>query len=285
MKFKSKLFLAPMSGITDIAFRLRCLEYGAGLVSIPMINVNAIARSNKATINLLTTIPEEKPKSVQLFGTKTELIKQAAKIAYEATNCDIIDFNMGCPKDLILKQGAGAALLKRPEKIKEIVEALRSVNIPISIKIRIGGSEKSINALKNAKIIEKAGADMLIVHGRTIEQGYSGKANLQIIKEIKENISIPVVGNGDVVDEESAKRMLDETKCDYIMVGRKAIGHPFIFEKINHYLETGKKLNKEYGQKEEFLKYFELAKKYNIRESKIKQQSFYFKTPNLHIVE
>ena len=120
MKFKSKLFLAPMSGITDIAFRLRCLEYGAGLVSIPMINVNAIARSNKATFNLLTTIPEEKPKSVQLFGTKTELIKQAAKIAYEATDCDMIDFNMGCPKDLILKQGSGAALLKRPEKIKEI---------------------------------------------------------------------------------------------------------------------------------------------------------------------
>ena len=284
MKFKSKVFLAPMSGITDIAFRLRCLKYGAGLVTIPMINVNAIARSNKAAINLLTTIPKEQPKAVQLFGTKIDLIKKAAKIAYETTNCDILDFNMGCATDLILNQGVGAALLKRPKKIKEIVEALRaSVNIPISVKIRIGGSNKSINAIKNAKIIEKAGADMIIVHGRTVDQLYSGKANWDIIREVKENVSIPVVGNGDVFDEYSADRMLKETKCDYVMIGRKAIGEPYIFEKINYFLENGKILKKEYNQKEEFEEYLKLAKKYDVRPGKIKQQVMRFKCSDFKI--
>ena len=275
-----------MSGITDLAFRLRCLDYGVGLVTMPMINVNAIARSNKATINLLATIPEEKPKAVQLFGTKTDLIKQAAKIAYKKTDCDMIDFNMGCSKHVILDQGAGAALLKRPEKIKEIVEALRSaVDIPISVKIRIGGSDRTINAVKNARIIEKAGADMIIVHGRTVEQGYSGKANWNIIREVKQNVSIPVVGNGDVFDEDTADRMFKETKCDYVMVGRRSIGKPYIFEKINYFLDNRGILKKVYDQKEEFEKYLILAKKYNVRPGKIKQQSIYFKYPDYKVEE
>lgn len=274
----SKVFLAPLAGLTDLSFRLQCQSYGAGLVVTPMINCNAIVRANKATIKLLKTIPDEKPKAVQLFGSKTDVIAKAVKIVREHTNCDIIDFNMGCPDKNIISQGAGAALLKRPTKIIEIVKTLkRSVDVPVSIKIRLGGSEKSLNYLQNSKIIQEAGADFLGVHARTIAQGYSGKANWDAIREIKQNLTIPVIGNGDIWDEESAKKMFEYTGCDYIMVGRGALGKPYIFEQINHYLSTGNKLNKIYDFKKLFFDYLETAKKYNDLEyTRLKQHAMFF---------
>lgn len=277
-KFPGKVFLAPLAGITDVAFRLRCLHYGAGLVVIPMVNANAIVRKNKATLDLLKTSVHEKPKAVQLFGSKTDVIKQAAKDVVERTDADILDFNMGCPDVDIIKQGAGSALLKRPAKIKEIVETLKSaVNVPVSVKIRIGGSEKSINALKNSSVIEDAGADMIIVHGRTVKQGYSGKADWDVIKKVKENVSIPVVANGDVWDEESAKALFDATKADFIMLGRGAMGRPWIFEKIDHFLKTGRKSDKAYEYEAEFEEYKKLALRFDLtKESKLRQQAANF---------
>lgn len=273
MEFKSRYFLAPLAGITDIAFRMQCLRYGAGLVVIPMINCNALCRSNRATIGLLKTIPEEKPKAIQLFGTKLDIIEKAAKIAVKETNCNMIDFNMGCPDKNVLSQGAGGALLKRPEKITAIVKTLKNaVDVPISIKIRIGGSEKSINALHNAKIIEDVGADMIIIHGRTVSQGYSGKADWDMIKKIKEIVKIPVVGNGDVWDKKSADEMFQYTGCDYIMVGRGALGQPWIFEELN-----GTKNNGCHSQKQGFKDYLTLANKYdNMNNGRIKQHAMYF---------
>ena len=262
--FPSRVFLAPISGFTDLPFRMQCLKYGAGLVVVPLVNAKAITGKTKAALNVLKTTGKEHPLAVQLFGTDIGLIKKAVKIAREETNCDMIDFNMGCPEKKILSQKAGAALLRRPAKIKEIVEALKSSSdVPVSIKIRIGGSLRSLNALRNAQIIEKAGADMLIVHGRTIMQGYSGKSCLNIIKEIKENVSLPVVGNGDVWNEGDAKKMLEFTKCDAIMVGRGALGKPHLFEKLNYYLDNGRAINREYGQISEFFEYLGLCKKFN----------------------
>lgn len=277
-RLPSKVFLAPLAGITDVAFRLRCLHYGAGLVVIPMVNANAIVRKNKATFDLLKTAKEEKPKAVQLFGSKIDVIKHAAKEVVQQTGADILDFNMGCPDTDIIRQGAGAALLRRPAKIKEIVETLKSaVNVPVSVKIRIGGSEKSINALKNSSVIEDAGADMIIVHGRTVKQGYSGKADWNMIKKVKDNVSIPVVANGDVWDEESAKALFDATRADFIMLGRGAMGRPWIFEKINHFLKTGMKSDKSYDHIDEFEEYKKLAFRFDLtKESKLRQQAANF---------
>jgi len=261
---KRRIFLAPMSKITDLAFRLMSLSYGAGLVTIPMISSAAVSRNNKTAFQLLKTIPEEKPKAIQLFGAKIEEIKKAAKIAVEKTNCDMIDFNMGCPMRKITIQGAGSALLNKPEHIKKIITALKSsVDIPISIKIRTGITEKQTNAVKIAKIIEKAGADMLTIHGRTVKQKYSGKADWNIIKQVKESVTIPVVGSGDISSIQEAKEKLK--LCDAVMIGRAAIGKPYIFSK-----ETKNPI-------QEFFNYHKLAKRFNQDKFvNIKKQALFF---------
>ncbi|MDD5133039.1 MAG: tRNA dihydrouridine synthase DusB [Candidatus Nanoarchaeia archaeon] len=263
LKLKNNLVLAPMVAINDQAFRVLCKKYDCGLVFTEMINANAIFKTNKATLKKLSFVKEEKPIAVQLFGANTKMIEFAAKEA-EKAGADIIDFNFGCPDIKIIKQGAGAALLKRPTKIGEIIEAIvKTVNIPVTAKIRIGITKPDLG-LKIAKIVEKAGASAIIVHARTAKQGYSGKADWNKIKEIKENVKIPVIGNGDVFSGKDAYEILEKTKCDGIMLGRAAMTNPAIFKEINYYLKN-KKENK-ISNKEKlnlFFEYLELTKKYD----------------------
>ncbi|MFA5176117.1 MAG: tRNA dihydrouridine synthase DusB [Candidatus Nanoarchaeia archaeon] len=263
LKLKNNLVLAPMVAINDQAFRVLCKKYDCGLVFTEMINANAIFKTNKATLKKLSFVKEEKPIAVQLFGANTKMIEFAAKEA-EKAGADIIDFNFGCPDIKIIKQGAGAALLKRPAKIEEIIKAIvKTVNIPVTAKIRIGITKPDLG-LKIAKIVEKAGASAIIVHARTAKQGYSGKADWDVIKEIKENVKIPVIGNGDVFSGKDAYEILEKTKCDGIMLGRSAMTNPAIFKEINYYLKN-KKENK-ISNKEKlnlFFEYLELTKKYD----------------------
>jgi nifR3 family TIM-barrel protein len=275
-KFSGKLFLAPMEVVNDVAFRFMCHKYGSSMQFTEMIGINAVARGNKAVINLAKTLDEEKPVAVQLFGTKTELIKESIKILEndypEMIKPDMFDFNFGCSSENIVNQGAGAALLKRPGKVGEIISAMRSsTDLPVSAKIRLGINAKLPNYVKIAKIIEENGADMITVHGRYQSQGFLGKADLNAIKEVKQAVNIPVCGNGDVVDEFSAKKMLSETGCDYVMIGRAALGNPYIFERINYYLKKGRLLRQK--KKADLLnEYIYLAKKYEIKPSIINQQ-------------
>lgn len=262
-KFKSKVFLAPMADITNIAFRLMCKKYGAGLVSTELLSANAISRKNNAVMKLSITDKKEKPNVIQLFGQKSENMAKSAKIMEK--EFDIIDLNFGCPSLKIMAQGSGGALMKRPLKIGEIVKEVReAVKKPISAKIR-KGFDKKINGVEVAKICEENGADIIIIHGRTIGQGYSGKADWEIIKKVKQSVKIPVVGNGDIKDGESAKKMFKETGCDYIMIGRSAIGNPFIFKEVNEYLKSGKIIKQTKKDKiKDYFEYIELTKKFKI---------------------
>jgi len=285
---KSKLILAPMHNITNIAFRIMCKKYGAELVSTELLSANALARDDNLNLKLAVTNKSEGLVCAQIFGQNTENLVKAAKVLEKDTEnkkfsvpsnfdkfagFDIIDINFGCPSKKILNQGAGAALLKRKNKIKEIVEEVsKSIKKPITVKIR------SNNAIEIAKICEKAGASAITIHARTVAQGYSGKADWGVIREVKQNVKIPVIGNGDVVDGKSAEKMLKETNCDYIMIGRAAIGNPFIFKQINEYLKTGKEIKQTKKQKiSDFFEYIKLAKKYNIfsiSDTKLKAQEF-----------
>ena len=275
-KFSGKVFLAPMETVNDLAFRLMCHKYGSAMQFTEMISVNAVARKNKAVINLAKTLDSEKPVAIQLFGTKTELIKESIKILEhdypDEIKPDMFDFNLGCCSENIVRQGAGAALLKRPKKIGEIISAMRaSTDLPVSTKMRLGVTPGMADYIQTAKIIEQSGADMITVHPRYQKQGFSGKAEWQAIKEIKQAVNIPVVGNGDVVDEFSAKRLFTETGCDYIMVGRAALGNPFIFSRINYYLNKGLLL-KQKNKYDLFDEYLSLAKKYGVKSRIISQQ-------------
>ena len=264
LKLENNLILAPMAGVGDIAFRILCRKYGAGLVCSEFLSAESISRFNKNAIEKTNADKRERPVSIQIFGNKIETISRAAKFLEDKV--DIIDFNMGCPADKITRIACGAALLKNPEKIAEIVKTLKkSVSIPITIKIRLGIDEKSINAVKIAKIAEQNGADMIAVHGRTMKQGYSGNANWDLIKEVKENVSIPVAANGDIIDGESASRCLNQTKCDFLMIGRAAMKNPFVFTEINHYLKTGEKLKQTEKQRFEIInEYLKLAEEFKI---------------------
>jgi nifR3 family TIM-barrel protein len=270
-KLKSKLILAPMHNITNIAFRLMCKKYGAGLVSTELLSSNALAREDNLNLKLAITNKKEKPNAAQIFGQNTENLVKAAKILEK--DFDVIDINFGCPSKKILSQGAGAALLKRKNKIKEIVEQTsKNIKKPLTIKIR------SNNAVEIAKICEKAGASAITVHARSVKQGYSGKADWGVIKAVKENVKIPVTGNGDVIDGKSAEKMLKETNCDYVMIGRAAIGNPFIFKQINEYLKTEKEIKQTKEEKiKDYFEYIKLAKKYKIfsvSDAKLKAQEF-----------
>jgi len=275
-KLKNKLILAPMHDVTNIAFRLMCKKYGASLVSTELLSANALSRKNKAVMELAITDKKEKPNVIQLFGQNTENLVKAAKIVEK--DFDIIDFNIGCPSKRIMQQGSGAALLKRKNKICEIVRGVSSnIKKPLTVKIR-KGFENNINAVEIAKLCEKNGASAITIHARTVEQGYSGKADWDIIKEIKEKVKIPVIGNGDVWNGQDASQMLEQTGCDYVMIARAAIGNPFIFKQINQYLETGKTIEQTKEEKiKDYFKYIKLAKKYKIfslKDAKWKAQEF-----------
>lgn len=241
---KNKLVLAPMAGVSNLAFRKICREMGAGLVVAEMVSDHALHFKNKKTFELLTIDPDESPISQQIFGSNLEYIVEAAIYLDNHVSCDIIDINMGCPVPKVaVKAQAGAALLKDPQAVYEIVKAVvDAVKKPVTVKIRSGWDKNSLNAVEIAKLVEKAGASAVAVHARTRSQGYSGLADWSVIKEVKNAVSIPVIGNGDVVDGPSAKKMLDETGCDAVMIGRKALGNPWIFKEVQHYLNTGEEL-------------------------------------------
>lgn len=217
-----------MAEITQLPFRLLCKKFGADIVITEMISANALARENKRTLKLLKTTKEEKPVGVQLFGANTSNIIKSIKLIKD--DFDFVDLNFGCPAQKIVKQGAGSYLLQRPKKIDEILSKATKFNTPITIKIRSGF--KKINFLELGKIAENNNLSAITLHARTQTQGYTGKANWDNIKELKENISIPVIGNGDVFSYEDYKKIKDYTKCDSVMIGRAAIGNPFIFKEI-----------------------------------------------------
>ena len=246
VEIKNRVVLAPMAGVCNSAFRRIVKEMGCGLIYAEMVSDKAIFYNNQKTIEMLYMTDEERPISQQIFGSDEESFVEAAKFIYENMHPDIIDINMGCPVPKVaVRAQAGSALLKNPEKIKTIVSAVvKSVPIPVTVKIRSGWDMNNINAVEVAKICEEAGASAICVHARTRSQGYSGKADWNIIKQVKEAVNIPVIGNGDVVDIYSAKKMIDETGCDAIMIGRAALGNPWIFKQINEYIENGTIIDK-----------------------------------------
>lgn len=235
----SPVILAPMAGITDLPFRLLCKEQGAGMVCTEMISAKAILYRNKNTEELLTIHPGEGPVSLQLFGSDPKIVSEMAK-QIEERPFSILDLNMGCPVPKVVNNGEGSALMKNPKLAGKIIAAVaKAIHKPVTVKIRAGFDESHINAVEMAKIAEDAGAAAVAVHGRTREQFYSGQADWEIIARVKEAVSIPVIGNGDVTDGESAGKMFFQTGCDGVMVGRAARGNPWIFHEINAYLEKG----------------------------------------------
>jgi tRNA-dihydrouridine synthase B len=236
-KLSSKTILAPMAGVNDVAFRLLCREYGCGLTFSEMISAAALSRNNKAAIRLIDYNTEEKDFAIQLFGQSTEQIVKAAKLMEADYRPVIIDFNMGCPAAKIIKQGSGCALLARKSRIQEIIKATsKAISIPFSVKIRSGLDSNHIVAVEIAKLCEQAGAAAITIHPRTMKQAYSGKADWKIIKAVKEAVKIPVIGNGDIFTPIDAQNMLEQTGCDYIMIGRAAMKSPMVFQQINDYL-------------------------------------------------
>lgn len=242
VKIKNKVVFAPMAGVSNISFRTIIKEMGAGLIYSEMISTMGIKYGSQKTIDLINFNETERPISIQIFGNDIDSFIKAAKYIEDNYHPDIIDINMGCPVPKIaLKSQAGSALLKNPDKIYEIVkQVVENTNTPISIKIRSGWDENSINAVEVAQKIEQAGASLIAIHARTRSQGYSGKANWDIIKQVKENVSIPVIGNGDIKTIYDAKKMLDETKCDAIMIGRATLGNPWFIKECVEYIENNK---------------------------------------------
>ena len=273
-KLLSKAILSPMEGVTDVAFRELCKKYGAALTYTEFTSGTALIRGSKKSLEKIRTSKIEKPVAVQLFGKNFEDVVQAAKLV--ENNFDIIDINCGCPAWKVIKSGAGSEMLKNPKGIQELVSLLvKSINKPITVKLRLGIDENSINILEVAKLCEQAGASAIAVHGRTQKQGYSGKANWEIIKKVKQSVSIPVIGNGDVFSPENFKKRFEESKVDYILIARGALGNPYIFKQINDYLKTGT-YNKTPDKIKIFYEYLKLAKKYNISFSQIKSHAVSF---------
>ena len=239
VKISNQVVLAPMAGICNSAYRQICKDMGCGLIYAEMVSDKAITYNNQKTIGMLYMTEKERPISQQIFGSDKESFVEAAKYIEKEMKPDIIDINMGCPVPKVaVRAQAGSALLKDLDKIFDIVSSVvSSVNVPVTVKIRSGWDSNHINAVEVAKVIAKAGASAICVHPRTRSQGYSGKADWNIIKEVKENVSIPVIGNGDIKSPEDAKRMLEETKCDAVMIGRGVLGNPWLIKNIVNYLD------------------------------------------------
>lgn len=241
VELTNNIFLAPMAGITDLPFRLMCKKYGAGLVYTEMVSAKALFYGDEKTKLLLNSDNKEKPLAVQIFGSDLESIAFAVK--YLNGYADIIDINMGCPAPKIVKNGDGSKLLLNLDLVKQIVEtAVNNANVPVTVKIRKGWDKENIVAVEAAKIIENAGASAITVHGRTRSEFYAGEADWDIIKKVKGEVKIPVIGNGDVKTALDAKKMLEYTNVDAVMIGRAALGNPWIFEEVLYFLQTGKEL-------------------------------------------
>ncbi len=242
IEIKNRVVFAPMAGISNESFRTIIKEMGAGLIYSEMVSNLGIIYNSKNTLDLLKINDNERPISIQIFGSDTNNFVEAAKYVCENIKPDILDINMGCPVPKVaLKSQAGSGLLKNPDKIYEIIhEVVKSVNIPVTVKIRSGWNKDTINCVEVAKLIEKAGASAIAIHPRTREQGYSGNADWSLIKKVKESVNIPVIGNGDIKTIYDAKRMLDETNCDAIMIGRAAIGNPWFIKECVQFIENNK---------------------------------------------
>ena len=242
VKLKNNVFLAPMAGVTDMAFRILCKRQGCGLTYTEMVSAKGLHYKSDNTAVLLEIAEEEKPAAAQVFGSEPDIVAEAARQA-EAGGAAIIDINMGCPTPKIVRNGDGSALMKSPVLVGEIVRStVAAVEVPVTIKIRKGWDEKSVNAVEIASIAAMEGAAAITVHGRTREQFYSGTADWNIIKRVKDAVDIPVIGNGDVITPQDAGRMIEETGCDAVMIGRGAQGNPWIFKRTAEYLRTGELL-------------------------------------------
>lgn len=242
VELENNLILAPMAGVTDLPYRLICRSMGCGMVVTEMVSAKAILYKNKNTKTLLEVLPQERPAAVQLFGSDPDILGEiAAQI--EDGPYDMIDFNMGCPVPKIVGNGEGSALMREPKKVEQILSSMvRHVKKPVTVKFRKGFNDTSVNAVEIAKIAESCGVAAVAVHGRTREQYYSGQADWNIIRQVKEAVSIPVIGNGDVDSPQKAEAMIRETGCDGIMIGRGVQGNPWLFSRILHYQETGELL-------------------------------------------
>ena len=239
LNLDNRVFLSPMAGVTDLPFRLICKEQDCGMLYTEMVNAKALCYDDQNTKKMLKIEDEEHPVAIQIFGSDPEYMGGAAKILNSYPN-EILDINMGCPAPKVVKNGDGSALLKNPELAAKVLKAVvGNSEKPVTLKIRKGWDDTCINAVEIAKIAEDCGISAIAIHGRTREQYYSGKADWDIIRQVKENVSIPVIGNGDVFEVEDAINMLNQTNCDAIMIGRGAQGNPWIFKRINHYMQTG----------------------------------------------
>lgn len=243
VELENNLILAPMAGVTDLPFRLLCKEQGCGLMYTEMVSAKAILYKNKNTGPLMEVRPEEEPVALQLFGSDPEIVSDIAAQVEDGPYA-FIDINMGCPVPKIVNNGEGSALMKNPKLAEQILTALvKKVKKPVTVKFRKGFDDEHINAVEIAKIAESCGVSAVAVHGRTRAQFYSGKADWDVIRQVKEAVKIPVIGNGDIFTPEDAKRMLEETGCDGLMIARGAKGNPWIFSRTLHYLETGELLD------------------------------------------
>jgi len=248
VEISGNIFLAPMAGVTDRPFREICKSHGCNMVYSEMISAKGILYDNDNTVELLSTSDSERPVVIQLFGADPKILAEAAK-KIEHYPFDILDINMGCPAPKIVKNGEGSALMQNPKLVADIVKTVSSaISKPLTIKFRKGFTEDNINAVEIAKIAEENGAKAVTVHGRTRDQYYSGTVDLDIIAKVKEAVTIPVIGSGDVIDPLTAKNMFEVTKCDALMIGRGAQGNPWIFSEINHYFKTGEILKKVTGR-------------------------------------
>ncbi|MDI3486904.1 MAG: tRNA-dihydrouridine synthase [Methanolobus sp.] len=278
IKIPGNILLAPMSNVTNLPFRLMCKKYGASFTYSEMISSDAVIYENEKSINRGMSCEEERPLGIQIFGNSAEKMTKAALRIEEIYQPEIIDINFGCPARLLTKDGCGSALLRSPELIHEIITGLTdNLSTPVTAKIRV--LEYMEKTLEIAHLIEDAGADALTVHGRTRQQQYSGMADHSYVKKIKQELSIPVIANGDIIDETSARQVLDYTECDGIMIGRAAMGNPFLFRRISHYLETGDILDyNECSQRiSDLREYFGLLEEYDLMHTvNIKAQAQWF---------